>query len=204
MTLTAPPCQPVDESDDLGTAIRTSAGLIFVDLTGAILVASQGALDLLGYAGPELADRRLSSFVPTLHRDSIAAQVAQILRRRTGSYETRVPFVRRDRTGIDVRLRIAAVETEGKLLGAVALLDPVERARSSDGVGSHAVVTPRQRQVLERLLDGVTVQHIADTLGISVNTARMHIKNMHSATETRTLHGLAIWATRHTGCCRGE
>ncbi|MEE8422535.1 MAG: LuxR C-terminal-related transcriptional regulator [Dehalococcoidia bacterium] len=201
---TAPPCQPVDESDDLGTAIRTSAGLIFVDLTGAILVASQGALDLLGCAGPELADRRLSSFVPALHRDSIAAQLAQVLRRQTGVYETRVPFVRRDRTGIDMRLRVAAIEAEGTPLGAVALLDPVEGARPSDGAGLHAVVTPRQRQVLERLLDGVTVQHIADSLGISVNTARMHIKNMHSATETRTLHGLAIWATRHTGCCRGE
>ncbi|HJM74847.1 MAG TPA: LuxR C-terminal-related transcriptional regulator [Dehalococcoidia bacterium] len=50
-------------------------------------------------------------------------------------------------------------------------------------------------------MDGVTVQEVADTLHISVNTVRMHIENMHASTQTRTLHGLAIWAMRHGECC---
>lgn len=196
--------KPDDDPDAFARALRTSAGFVFVDLAGTILVASQGVLDLLGYAGPQLTGQRLSAFVPALHRDGIAAQLAQVLRHRTGIYETQVPFVCKDRTGIDLRLRVAAIEAEGRPLGGFALLDPVDRSQRSGGVGPHAVVTPRQRQVFERLLDGVTVQEIGGSLGISVNTARMHIKNMHSATETRTLHGLAIWAIRHGDCCLGE
>jgi hypothetical protein len=29
----------------------------------------------------------------------------------------------------------------------------------------------------------------------------MHVKYMHASTQTRTLHGLAIWAMRHGDCC---
>jgi PAS domain S-box-containing protein len=176
LSLNSSLAQPDDEPGELAAALRSAGGCVFIDLAGAILVASQGTLDLLGYAGPELTGRRLASFVPAPHRDGISVQVAQVLRRRTGVHETEVPFVRRDRTGIDVRLRVAAVEAEGELLCAVTLIDQVETAGTTGGAGPHAVVTPRQRQVLERLLDGVTVQDIAGSLGISVNTARMHIK----------------------------
>ena len=180
--------------------MRRSPGLLLVDPAGIIVLASQNALDLLGHEGPELTDRRLASFAPSMHRERLDGQIDDVLAATSEAYEIDLPLVRKDRTGIEVHLRVVGVAAAGEPIGAIATLDPVA-PEHRDWPGVHVHVTPRQRQVLARLLDGVTVQDVADTLQISVNTARMHIKNMHASTQTRTLHGLAIWAMRHGECC---
>lgn len=188
------------QPDAANGILRRSSGLLLVDPTGSIVLASQSALDLLGHGRPEVTDRRLVSFIPSMHRERIARQIADVLTANSDECEAELPLVRKDRTGVNVRLQVIGVEARGGPIGALAMLDPVA-PEQRDWPGPHVPITPRQRQVIGRLLDGVTVQEIADTLHISVNTARMHIKNMHATTQTRTLHGLAIWAMRHRDCC---
>ncbi len=177
-----------------------AAGVLLIDAECTIVVASQGALDLLGYAGPELAHLRLRTLVPALQREQVMQDIEAVLHGQSAEYSATLPLVRKDRTGIDLQIHVSALESQQRSLGALVTAEPVAPP-AGDGAGPHAAFTPRQRQVMSRLLDGVTVQEFGTTLGISVNTARMHIKNMHSSTGTRTLHGLAIWALRHEDCC---
>ena len=164
------------------------------------MLVSQSALDLLGHGRAEVTNRPLISFLPSMHRERVSSQIADVLMATSDACEAELPLVRKDRTGINVRLRVVSVEAGGEPIGALVTLDPIAQ-QQGDGPGPHVPITPRQRQVLDRLLDGVTVEEIAKTLHISVNTARMHIKNIHAAVQTRTLHGLAIWAMRHRDCC---
>ncbi len=61
--------------------------------------------------------------------------------------EAELPLVRKDRTGVDVRLRVVGIVAAGESAGAIATLDPVA-PEQLDWPGRHASITPRQRQVL--------------------------------------------------------
>lgn len=191
------------ESDIASHMLRASSGLLLVDPSGSIVLASESALHLLGYGRSEVTHHNLVSFVPSMDREQVAREIADVLAANVEVCEAELPLVGKDRTGINVRLRVVGLEAQGEPIGGLATLEPIA-LEQRDWPGRHVPITPRQRQVLGRLLDGVTVQEIADTLHISVNTARMHIKNMHATTQTRTLHGLALWAIRHRDCCLSD
>jgi PAS domain S-box-containing protein len=178
--------RPAEISQTAALDPLAAAGVMLIDAECTIVVASQGTLDLLGYAGPELANRRFRTLIPALQREQVIHEVEAALRGHSAEYSATLTLVRTDRTGIDLQIRVTVLKTENRAVGALVTADPIVPP-TGDGAGPHAAFTPRQRQVMSRLLDGVTVQEIGTTLGISVNTARMHIKNMHSSTGTRTL-----------------
>ena len=65
----------------------------------------------------------------------------------------------------------------------------------------HATFSPRQRDVLELLLSGRAVKELARELGMSENTARGHVRMIHTKTGTHSLGGLFVWAREHATCC---
>lgn len=64
-----------------------------------------------------------------------------------------------------------------------------------------ASITARQRDVLSILLTGATLVEVAELLGLSRDTVKMHVRRTHAAVGTHTLHGLAVWGVRHRECC---
>lgn len=68
----------------------------------------------------------------------------------------------------------------------------------------HARLTAREREVLHRLLRGLSVAAISSDLAISVTTGRMHLRNLHAKANTKNLHALALWSITHYRCCIDE
>lgn len=67
------------------------------------------------------------------------------------------------------------------------LLEPVEMTRLGSGGPNNGdpdgplpgrFLTPREREVLEHLVDGASSRHIAESLGIAYSTARTHVQNL--------------------------
>jgi two-component system, NarL family, nitrate/nitrite response regulator NarL len=58
-------------------------------------------------------------------------------------------------------------------------------------------LTPRERQVLELLVEGASGQTIARTLGISPNTVRTHVQNVLTKLQVRSRLEAATFAVRH-------
>jgi len=54
--------------------------------------------------------------------------------------------------------------------------------------------TPAQAKVLQGLVDGLTNQEIADRLGISLNTVRVHVERLLLKTGARDRNALVLWA----------
>jgi two-component system nitrate/nitrite response regulator NarL len=58
-------------------------------------------------------------------------------------------------------------------------------------------LTPRERQVLELLVEGASGQAIARTLGISPNTVRTHVQNVLTKLQVSSRLEAATFAVRH-------
>lgn len=57
-----------------------ATGVMLIDAECTIVVASQGTLDLLGHARPELANRRFRTLIPALQREQVIHEVEAVLR----------------------------------------------------------------------------------------------------------------------------
>jgi DNA-binding NarL/FixJ family response regulator len=78
-----------------------------------------------------------------------------------------------------IRNRTAAIAVEGTTLGL--LLDHARstgRPRQVDAVAMDLALTPRQREILVLLGEGLDAQTIARHLGLSVHTTRGHVKKI--------------------------
>jgi DNA-binding NarL/FixJ family response regulator len=49
-----------------------------------------------------------------------------------------------------------------------------------------AALTEREREVLEQLSRGLQYKEIADTLGITINTVRQHVRAIYTTLEVRS------------------
>lgn len=67
--------------------------------------------------------------------------------------------------------------------------------------GSYEHVTPREADVLTKLLADLNEIETARELDIAVETVRMHVKHLHAKLRTRHLHSLVLWAASHKDCC---
>jgi DNA-binding CsgD family transcriptional regulator len=65
----------------------------------------------------------------------------------------------------------------------------------------HARITPRQAEVLTHVILGASLVDVAKQLALSRETVKMHVRRTHAVVGTHTLHGLAVWAHSHRGCC---
>ena len=76
---------------------------------------------------------------------------------------------------------------------------PTERDRDRDDVGANdlqAALTPREREILDCLVDGSSNAEIGRTLHISANTAANHVRAILLKTGCANRTEAAAWAVR--------
>jgi two-component system, NarL family, nitrate/nitrite response regulator NarL len=60
-----------------------------------------------------------------------------------------------------------------------------------------AELTPRQREIMDGMVEGLTNAQIADRLGISPSTVTNHIADVRRKLGLHNRVQLAVWAARH-------
>ena len=104
--------------------------------------------------------------------------------------------------------RAAASIISPALYGAVAageqFLDPVAaRALAEDGAARHAVddevalLTPREREVLQLIAEGRSSRHIAARLELSLKTVDAHRTNLMKKLGLHNAQAVTLFAVRH-------
>jgi LuxR family transcriptional regulator, regulator of acetate metabolism len=73
---------------------------------------------------------------------------------------------------------------QGSIVGVFGLADPDDELPPAAGRSVH--LTPRQLEVLRYLAAGNTTEHIATTLGISVETVRNHVRGLMGRLDAHT------------------
>jgi DNA-binding NarL/FixJ family response regulator len=68
--------------------------------------------------------------------------------------------------------------------------------RLAPGESPHDLLTPRQREVLQLIAEGLSTKEIADRLGVSVKTVETHRSQLMERLEIRDVAGLVRYAIR--------
>ncbi len=77
-----------------------------------------------------------------------------------------------------------------KMLRLFARLSPRERSGEDYGL------TPREQEILQRLVDGLTMRKISERLGLSYHTVDTHIRNIYEKLHVRSRTGAVTKALR--------
>ena len=87
-----------------------------------------------------------------------------------------------------------------------ASLSPAIAARLNDAAAVRVPsdLTPRERQVLELIVEGCTNRQIANELGISEKTVKTHCGHLFQRLGVRDRTQAAVWAERHLPRSRGR
>lgn len=170
-----------------GRALRDLADVLLVDLdlpdgNGADLIATLGS-------GPD-APRALvlsASTQPTDLARAIEAGAAGVLHKSVG-IDAIVRAIR----------QVAAGETTLSPADTVELLRAAAREREEERVVQTALeaLTPREREVLDLIVEGLTDKEIAARLHITVATAQTHVANLLGKLGVRSRLQAAMMAAR--------
>ncbi|MCC6832659.1 MAG: PAS domain-containing protein [Thermoleophilia bacterium] len=176
--------QPADaaaeEADRLGVRVRFLEGVfdhlpvpaLVVDAeTGVVLAASRALADIVGARPGELVGERtpLAFLDGWTHTAGPGRFPAAIRSRRGALVRARADVAdSRDARGRTVRVLTVAPET--------GWTDPSEAPAPAEARAAVARLTPRRRQVLELLCEGLDTETIAVRLVISGHTARNHVQ----------------------------
>ncbi|NIR29127.1 MAG: response regulator transcription factor [Gammaproteobacteria bacterium] len=106
-------------------------------------------------------------------------------------------------------MRAGAVDVLQKPFEDQLLIDRINQALREDAstreredehaeiVARVATLTPREREVLDRLVEGATSKAVAQALGISVRTAEVHRANVMRKMQARSLAELVTQVVRY-------
>jgi DNA-binding NarL/FixJ family response regulator len=95
---------------------------------------------------------------------------------------------------------VAAIRRLGAGEGALApgALERLRRAAAEPAdAGAWPALTPREREVLQGLAEGLSGRQIADRLGISEATERTHMENIRAKLGVRSQAQVLVWAVKH-------
>jgi DNA-binding NarL/FixJ family response regulator len=109
-------------------------------------------------------------------------------------------YLRKDTTPQELRQAVMAIHRgDGYFSPAVArhLTAAVQGRLEEEGEPPPDVLTPREREVLVRISQGLTNRQVATELGISVRTAEAHRDNLMKKLGIRTVAGLTRFAIKH-------
>jgi PAS domain S-box-containing protein len=166
-----PPELSLSKSLDLPRAIEDLAAPAYVmDKDGRFRWVNDAYIDLLG-------DRRGELFVDVVapeHRSLARTNFARkVVGKTTHIFDLRVL----DHEGNSITLKITSspLRRDGKVVGIFGIGVPIERS-SGQATELFDELTPRQREVLRLLSEGLETQDIAERLGIAEETARNHIR----------------------------
>jgi PAS domain S-box-containing protein len=169
------------DADLAGAVERLPVPIFVIDRSGAIAYANAKALEVFGAVvgapfGVILAPGALTNGRLAVARTLLASQsVAD------------VPVTVRDAEGrqVEAELSAAPLERDGH---AVAVFGFVDIGSELPQLGRPAAydLTARQTEVLRHLAAGCTTEQIAQMMGISLHTARNHIRQVRQRLRAKT------------------
>lgn len=157
--------------------------------------ANAAAVEMLGYPREELMRLRIEDLTPPEHLDTVEEAWAGFLAEGTavGEYEV----VRADGTRLTAEYNATAYVLPGLHLSIF-----LQEAEADDGgeieVPEDMLLTPREREVLERVALGESSAEVAEHLVISPETVRQHVQNTLHKLGART-RAQAIGIALRTG-----
>lgn len=137
-------------------------------------------LGLPGLGGLDLLRRIGGGAVPVVVLTSIAAEEAVFEALKNGA----VGYLLKSEIG-DLKETVKAVLEGGAVMTPTIALRVVDDLRkkavktSSKADPGDEALTPREYEVLELLVCGMTAKEAADSLSLSVHTLRVHVKNIY-------------------------
>jgi len=109
-------------------------------------------------------------------------------------------YLRKDTTPAELRQAITAIHAGGGYFSpgvAHHLTAALQGQAEEAGAGTPEVLTPREREVLIRIAQGLTNRQAAAEMGISVRTVEAHRDNLMRKLGIRTAAGLTRFAIQH-------
>ena len=82
-------------------------------------------------------------------------------------------------TAEQIREAVQDVMSGGAPMNAAIARKVVQRFAQHRPAAEVAALSPRERQVLEALSQGQRYKEVADTLGVSIDTVRTHVKEVY-------------------------
>ena len=186
-------------------------GVVVIDRQGVVVSANPAAAEFLRVP--------LGQLIGSLGRDQVvvidetghpmaAERLPSTRSFATGrTQEEALAYRRRDGTVVWLHARVVPFVPSGStsptqvailLENATGPFAPEQDVGAGGGILAEAVrsLTPRERQVLLLLADGLDVRSVARELGITVHTARTHIKSIMRKLDARTQLQAVLIAAR--------
>lgn len=186
-----------------GFAVARSADLCVADFSGVVWLASPLVSWLTGGLASSAEQTSLVARSDPGDREWLVTHLEQ-LAHGGGPYTHRHRFHTRNGRVAHTDLLLLGLHTGGRPLCVLAEVQLLPAEEPDAGVALYRgciALTPRQQDLATLLLEGLAIGAIAQRLGISIHTARMHIRNMHALAKSRTLHALALHLAEHVACC---
>ncbi len=159
-----------EEVDLLDTVERLSIPSYAIDPQGIIRWVNPAARAVAG----DVVGRHFTAVVAPAYRGRAREQFLRKLHGEDATdFELEIAGAHGRRVLADVSS--VAVRDQRRLVGVFGLLQPVHVRDRTEGA---AVLTPRQAEVLHLLADGASTSQIQETLQLSRETVRNHIRHL--------------------------
>jgi PAS domain S-box-containing protein len=180
------------QGDVVAALERLPLPVFTVSLNGTVSWLNESAQDLLGGS---VGDHYTTFVAPESQRGA----EERLARRRhgdTSAHENEVVLLRRDGSRVVVEMNTVPLEDGGHINAVFGVFVP---ERELPPVALHAPeLTPRQIEVLRYLAAGASTRQMADTMGISHETVRNHVREVLKRLGAHSRLG-AVVAARERG-----
>jgi DNA-binding NarL/FixJ family response regulator len=198
MRLAEPPAPPAGWQAAFELLFDTTATPVAIlDERRCLIGLNAAAQELLGRCPKASAGEHAAQAVAVPERDRSASEWLMLLREGRAS-GTRT-LVRADSSQVQVSF-VAVVEAVANGRRVIYAMTPAAAA-PQEGLATVAALTNREGQVVRLIADGLDTAEIAESLHVSPNTVRSHVRNAMSKLSARTRAQLVAQAL---GGRRGE
>ena len=155
---------------------REHKARLIVDRSMSLLWANSAAHEMLA----EGTHITLDDSTVMLRIDGLRAMVEQAIRARTA--ESLFLIEHSDAIGSDLLVRLERLPDAGEqtYFGLQLIRHAPSPGGWSETLAAYFQLTPKQSQVLVRMISGESGEDIARTLGISVETVRTHVRDVYA------------------------
>lgn len=165
--------------------------MYMLDRNGIVRWMNARAIDLLG-------DHRGSHFTAAMAPEAHAKARVEFAKKILGTARTsdfEAVEVLRSGEHVLVEIHSSAIEEGGRIVGIFGIVD-VRDQRTPARVPPPSDLTPRQHEVLLLLAQGFSTKQIAETLSLSRETIRNHIRGLLGALRVNSRLGALIEGRR--------
>ena len=162
----------------------SSTAMIVVDGDRRVVDSNEAAGEVVGGTREEILGRRIDDFTATDGGFDVEAIWARLMRdgRLNGAY----PMRRLDGEVRPIVFAATANVLPGRHLSVFAPGAAESRTPLTPAPNGDSVLSPREREVLRLIADGLTDRQIAESLAVAPATARTHTRNLLEKLGART------------------